>query len=333
MSAEADARKSIAHKFFNSLDDKFFNSLDDLIKEDKLSIITSITLITRNLNSDAMTIIGDWLKNNTTLTSLSLTKNQLPDDCAALLAEALMVNTSLTTLDLSHNKIGNRSANAFFTMLQTNNTIRSLHFGHNNISDTGIVSLENNTSLTKLNLTANKILNAGVVSLVESIKLNKGLRTLNLSFNIIGDSGEAFKTLFKYNSTLLDLNIGYTNITLGVFDAFIDILKMSSFALKKFTIMSVNGEISFTITHSTFDHDIHFNYDKLFDAIKYNTTLQDFSFNMIGVDRDLECAYSRTFWEVLERNELIEKIYPLICCSQRRGMFLPDEIWTKVATL
>jgi Ran GTPase-activating protein (RanGAP) involved in mRNA processing and transport len=322
MSAEADASKSITHKFFNSVYDLI------LINEERL-IITSITLITGNLDSCAMILIGDWLKNNTTLTSLILTKNQIKG--ASPLAEALMVNTSLTTLDLSDNKIGNRSANAFFTMLQTNNTIRSLHFGYNNISDTGIVSLENNTSLTTLNLRFNKILNTGLVSLVESIKLNKGLRTLDLGYNIIGDSGDAFKTLFEYNSTLLELDIGSTNITHGVFDAFIDILKMPSCALKKFTITS--GDLSFSVSYSSYNHDVHFNYDKLIDAIKYNTTLQEFWFNIFGVDRYLGWTYCQTINEVLERNKLIEKIYPLMCCSQRRGMYLPDEIWTKVVRI
>ena len=172
----------------------------------------------------------------------------------------------------------------------------------------------------------NKIANAGVVSLVESIKLNKGLTTLDLSYNIIGNNGAAFTTLFEYNSTLINLYMHNSDITQGVFDAFIDILKMPSFALKQFTISSINRDLIINQAH-------HFNYDKLIDAIKYNTTLQEFLFNFVGVDRDLARLHTKTIKEVLERNKLIEKIYPLICCSQRRGMYLPDEIWTKVVTL
>ena len=77
----------------------------------------------------------------------------------------------------------------------------------------------------------------------------------------------------------------------------------------------------------------YFNYDKLIDAIKCNTTLQEFLFSMVGVDHELDRLHNKTIKEVLERNKLIEKIYPLMCCSQRRGMFLPDEIWTKVARI
>jgi Ran GTPase-activating protein (RanGAP) involved in mRNA processing and transport len=318
MSTETDESKMVIPKYFRSL--------DNLMKYDKLEIMTTITLISGILNSDAMIIFCDWIKNNTTLTSLTLTKNQITDDCTALLAEALIDNTTLTTLNLPKNNIGNSGANALFKMLQTNKTITSLYLCDNQISNTGIVSLANNTSLTYLNLINNKIDNAGVVSLVESIKLNKGLTTLDLSYNIIGNSGAAFTTLFEYNSTLLNLYMHNTDITQYVFDAFVDILKMPSFGLKQFTITSINRDLIINQYH-------HFNYDKLIDAIKYNTTLQEFLFNIIGVDSDLARSYNKTIKEVIDRNKLIENIYPLMCCSQRRGMFLPDEIWTKVATL
>ena len=319
MSIETDESKMVIPKYFISL--------DNLMKHDKLDIMTTITLISANLNSDSMIIICNWLKNNTTLTRLTLTKNQITDDCAALLAEALMDNTTLTTLNLPKNNIGNTGANAFFKMLQTNNTITSLYLCDNQISNTGVVSLANNTSLTYLNLINNKIDNAGVVSLVESIKLNKGLTTLDLSYNMIGNSGAAFTTLFEYKSTLLNLYMHNTDITQCVFDAFIDILKMPSFALKQFTITSINRDLIINQYH-------HFNYDKLIDAIKYNTTLQDFYFSMVCIDRHLARLHAKTIDEVLERNKFIEKnIYPLMCCVQRCGMFLPDEIWAKVANL
>jgi Ran GTPase-activating protein (RanGAP) involved in mRNA processing and transport len=318
MSTETDESKMVIPKYFRSL--------DNLMKHDKLDIMTTITLISGILNSDAMIIFCDWLKNNTTLTSLTLTKNQITDDCAALLAEALIVNTTLTTLNLPKNNIGNSGANALFKMLQTNNTITSLYLCDNQISNTGIVSLANNTSLTYLNLINNKIDNAGVVSLVESIKLNKGLTTLDLSYNIIGNSGAAFTTLFEYNSTLLNLYMHNTDITQCVFDAFIDILKMPSFGLKQFTITSINCDL-------IINQYYHFNYDKLIDAIKYNTTLQEFLFNIVGVDSDLVRLYNKTINEFIDRNKLIEKMYPLICCSHRRGIYLPDEIWTKVVRI
>jgi hypothetical protein len=306
---------------------KNFESLDDLMKFNKPVIITSILLINQNLNNDAMKIIGNWIKNNTMLTNFNLTKNKISGIGASLLAEALMVNTSLTTLDLSNNHIGNSGVNAFFKMLQTNNTITSLYFDGNHITDTGIVSLENNTSLKKLNLRNNKIDNAGMISLVESIKLNRGLITLDLSYNIIGDSGDAFKTLFEDNSTLINLYMCPVNITQGVFDAFIDILNMTSCALKHLSILGSNLD-------STINFDVHFNYHKLIDSIKYNTTLQGFLFSTIGVDSDLGYLLSKTIEEVLERNKLIENnIYPLMCCFKRLRMHLPNEIWAKVATL
>jgi hypothetical protein len=310
MSVEAWARKK-----YNQSN---FKILDFLMNESKLCS-TDISLSYKYLNSDEMKIIGEWLKNITTLTILSLRRNYITSDGASSLAEALMVNTSLTELDLTCNKIGNVGANAIFKMLQTNNTITSLRLGNNNISDIGIVSLENNTSLITLNLGHNKIDNEGLVSLVESIKHNRGLKTLDLSSNIIGDSGEAFTTLFKNNSTLLDLSISCANITQCVFDAFIDILNMPSFALKHFSIISEDE-----FWHN-FNSNVDFNHDKLVDAIKYNTTLQEFTYN--------NRSHSKTITEVLERNKLIEKIYPFMCCSQRRGMYLPDEIWTKVANL
>jgi hypothetical protein len=318
MSSETDESKMVIPKYFISL--------DNLMKHDKLDIMTTITLISGNLNSDSMIIICNWLKNNTTLTSLTLTKNQITDDCAELLAEALIENTTLTTLNLPKNKICNSGANALFKMLQTNNTITSLYLCDNQISNTGIVSLANNTSLTYLNMINNKISNTGVVSLVESIKLNKGLTTLDLSYNIIGNSGAAFTTLFEYNSTLLNLYMHNTDINQCVFDAFIDILKMPSFGLKQFTISSINRDL-------VINQNYHFNYDKLIDAIKYNTTLQEFLFNIVGVDSDLARSYNKTINEVIDRNKLIEKIYPLMCCSQRCGMYLPDEIWTKVVRI
>ena len=79
-----------------------------------------------------------------------------------------------------------------------------------------------------------------------------------------------FKNLFQYNSTLINLDIGNTNITQGVFDAFIDILKMPSCALKVFRITCISRYcIDFYLTSYTTD-DVHFNYDKLIDAIKNN---------------------------------------------------------------
>jgi Ran GTPase-activating protein (RanGAP) involved in mRNA processing and transport len=300
-------------------------TLLDILMNEYNQCKTSILLHSRNLylNSTEMKIIDEWLKNITTLTSLSLVGNKITDDGLSVLAESLMVNTTVTHINLSGNKIGNIGANAFFKMLQTNKTITKLHLANNNISDIGIVSLENNTSLTILNLTSNMIDNAGLVSLVESIKFNRGLTKLSISFNIIGDSGQVFTTLFKNNSTLIDLSIYCDNITQDVFDEFIDILNLPSCALKKFNINMMND-----FGYNYYSHG-YVNYDKLVDAIKYNTTLQEFTFNSY-----FDKSYFETINEIFERNKFIEKnIYPLMCCVQRCGMFLPDEIWAKVANL
>jgi hypothetical protein len=343
---------------------KNIQSLVDGLKLAKRIIMTTISLIDGNLNSDAMKIIGNWLKSNTTLTSLTLTNNQITCDGASLLAKALMVNTTLTKLNLSENKIGNRGVNAFFQMLNTNNTITSLAFSDNKISDTGVVSLENNTALTTLNLRNNKIGNTGVVSLVESIILNRGLINLDLSSNIIGDGGLALAHFLTINTTLIHLDISSVDIDEKVFDAFINVFKTGSFVLKKLAISTVYdryGRPDYYHGPDYYPDHFYFNYDKLIEAIKYNTntTLQCFRFtkpreyymtvskiNLATASKgDLvlhnrrkkakEAAIERfkPITEFLERNKLIEKIYPLMCCSQRRGMYLPDEIWTKVANL
>jgi Ran GTPase-activating protein (RanGAP) involved in mRNA processing and transport len=332
MSTETDERKKYSQRIDERKKYKQHKldciTFDILMKEYNLCT-TDISLSSQNLNSNAMKIIGEWLKNNTTLKSLDLNQNRIYDAGASELTKALRVNTTLTTLDLEYNGIGNSGANAFFKMLQTTNTITSLCLKNNHISDIGIVSLENNTSLTTLDLAYNKIDNAGLVSLVESIKLNRGLTKLVLNGNIIGDSGDAFTTLFKNNSTLRVLMMNYCNFTQGVFDAFIDILKMPSFALEEFIITTWFEDIEIN------PYNVHFNYDKLFDAIKYNTTLQEFFFNIVGVDNDLAVLHNKTktINEVIERNKFFKYIFHLMCCVEHRGMYLPDEIWTKVAYL
>jgi hypothetical protein len=315
MSAEADERDT----------HKSFNDLKDLMKCDKLDIMTSISLNSHreDMSSDEMKIICEWLKDNTILKRLCLFNYY--QISSYLLVEALKDNTSLTELNLVKNNIDNIGANVIFKFLQTNNTITRLSLANNNIRDIGIVSLENNTSLTMLDLTSNFIANAGVVSLVESIKHNRGLTKLIMMSNIIEDSGEAFTTLFKNNSTLRYLSIS-GDLTQGVFDAFIDILKMPSFALDWLTIIS-GYEWKDNPT-------IHFNYDKLFDVIKYNTTLLNFDINDFYDDTyyPMHTGYD-TIHEVLERNRFFKLIFHLMCCVERRGMYLPDEIWTKVANL
>ena len=111
---------------------------------------------------------------NTTLEHVELSWCDIGPIGAQHLAQALCVNTSVKTLNLQVSHLGDEGAKALGEM-----------FGGNGAESNGTV----NTTLEHVNLSSCDIRRLGAQHLAQALCVNTSVKTLNLSFNSLGDEG------------------------------------------------------------------------------------------------------------------------------------------------
>jgi hypothetical protein len=162
---------------------------------------------------EAAHLIGEALKENTTLTTLDMSWNSIGPGGIRFVGEALKKNTTLTALDLSWNIVGADETACFIgKMMKENTTLITLNLTGNGIGPDGACflgeMLKENTTLTTLNLSYNNLLATGTRFIGEALKDNTTLTTLHLTANNIGPVGVRFVTeALKENTTLTNLHI------------------------------------------------------------------------------------------------------------------------------
>ncbi|KAG0344125.1 hypothetical protein BG004_004712, partial [Podila humilis] len=194
-----------------------------------------------------MTLVFEWLCNNSSLTKIHLNDTTLRKgadqelveafECgsirtslnlhsltidkagAVLLTKCLKKNTLLTILNLEKNDMGWEGTQILSTFLATGSTtLTTLFIGKNNIGNKGTQALaealKTNRTLSTLDLWSNSIGNIGAQALAETLRINSTLTTLEIRKNFIGDTGtKALAEALKPNNDISDNSDNNTVLT------------------------------------------------------------------------------------------------------------------------
>lgn len=161
-------------------------------------------------DADAVALVlGEVVKNNSTIRKLNLSSNCIGDEGCSALAEGIQINDSLTELNLHCNEIGDAGCVKLAQSINSNSAITNLNLSANRFGDDGVAALadalETNPTLSVLDLSQNDIGNEGLIKLARSITSNLALTILHLSANSISDNGvAALAEAIKTNSTLAE---------------------------------------------------------------------------------------------------------------------------------
>ncbi len=172
----------------------------------------------QEISEAEIVVLGEALKQNSSLTRLHLYESNIGDHGAASLAEVMKGNAlHLTELNLCDSNIGEDGAVSLVKALKENTNITQLDLSGNNISNRGSAglaeALKGTTSLTELNLSRNKIGDHGAACLAEVLNVESSLTRLDLSNNNVGDAGAAsLAETLKKNTTLIVLDLSRNNI-------------------------------------------------------------------------------------------------------------------------
>jgi hypothetical protein len=133
---------------------------------------------------------------------------------------SFLLNTKyITTLHLDNCNIGTRHVSFLFSVLQTNDVITDLSLmGNTDLGDIGAIAcadfLKHTKTLTKLSLNRTKLTSRSIPFISEAIENNTTLKSLDLSWNDIGEGNFKFLGLsLTVNKTLETLFLTKTKMT------------------------------------------------------------------------------------------------------------------------
>lgn len=245
--------------------------------------VTSLKLQGKITKPETMRYLVDQIKFNTTLKELDLSHNSdhgrpLDYKWSVLLADGMIFNKSITSLDLSHSYIGG--------------------FGVTNLEQ---IFIKNNT-LESLNLSATE--SGGFLTLVMAnvIQLkNLSLRTLDLSFNNIGDGHiEKFALALQNNTSLTSLNMANNQLR-----------------LEGLTSLAKALEINKTLKYLNLDNAIQFFNDAeqtraaaniILSLLRKNTSIVLSLKGHVLYNRRIGDSYSRTLKEMFGDRIIIDDV-------------------------
>ena len=201
--------------------------LGEIIKNN--STIRKLNLSSNCIGDEGCGALAEGIQINDTLTELNLHCNEVGDAGCAKLAQSFNSNSALTNLNLSANRIGDDGVAALAKALETNPTLSVLDLSQNDIGNDGLIklarSIASNLALTSLHLSANSISDSGVAALAEAIKTNSTIAELDLSENRIGDNGCVALAKRMVSSTLNILNLSSNKIGNGSSTALADLIR------------------------------------------------------------------------------------------------------------
>lgn len=250
--------------------------------------LSSLKLITRNIDLEAAQELAAVLPKTTSLTALNLGYSKLGSKNAKVFA-AILPKTKLENLNFSHNDIGPEGAKAFADNLCTNTTLISFHLTANKVGPQGAKVLANalrtNSTLLSLNLANNDIGPEGAKYLADALSVNQTLTSLDLASNKLGSEGiKVFIEVLTTNTTLT---------TLELYDNNIDLVGIEALA----KVLSTNKTLT-TLTLGTIDNE---RTKILLEALRTNISLILLYINKDNIDPEIH----REMCELLERNKRI----------------------------
>ncbi|KAG2379315.1 hypothetical protein C9374_007454 [Naegleria lovaniensis] len=209
--------------FENRLQNLDIFAICDTLEILNTSFIVSCDLSFNNIGDSGANAIARMLKINTSIQHLSVKSNAITERGASDVAEALKENHSLKSFDFSYNSIEDKGGLKMAEMLKENSTLKFLNLNACDLKTSSITLLaivvKAHPSLRELRI-AKTIMNSKkeetVIHLSEIFKVNDRLRSLDLSFQSLSDSGvTVFFQGIMMCRTLTHLYLGANCITLS----------------------------------------------------------------------------------------------------------------------
>ncbi|RYH18264.1 hypothetical protein EON65_27420 [archaeon] len=155
------------------------------------------------IGDDGMLCLQESLLINRKLTFISLAGNRIGPNGAAYLSTALHDNASLTFLNLNSNALQADGVKVIGNSIYLNDTLKHIYLDNVDLlhgrSTAGLHSvcyaIKRNRHLVTLSLASNHLTDYNVAELAHALTYNRGLETVNLSYNVID------KIWFQPNTT------------------------------------------------------------------------------------------------------------------------------------
>eukprot|EP01062_Namystynia_karyoxenos_P051421 TRINITY_DN4036_c0_g1_i1.p1 TRINITY_DN4036_c0_g1~~TRINITY_DN4036_c0_g1_i1.p1 ORF type:complete len:725 (+),score=233.54 TRINITY_DN4036_c0_g1_i1:65-2176(+) len=146
-----------------------------------------------NRIGDALIMLGDSLRHNTTLRELNCEGNYLTSACAQVFGRSLQHNRSIMSLNFARNEIGDAGISAIANALRSSNSLRYLDFGETGVTQEGMAAvcdlLDSCPNLQTLILEDNNLGAAGARCLAARLAARAYLTALNLNRTKIEPAG------------------------------------------------------------------------------------------------------------------------------------------------
>lgn len=203
----------------SDIDDvKFFTLLGKFLKEN--STLNSLHFVGKMISDEAVTILANSLKENEKLAKLGFTQHAISGSGAAAIVASLKENSSLKDLSFLSNDIADQAATAFYDTLSINESIAKLELRDTNIGSRTILNIaaalqENkNSAVERLFLGLNIIKPESIVVLGQALQSSSSIKTLDLTLCHIGDTGIiGFIDSLSENNSMTELMLAGNNIS------------------------------------------------------------------------------------------------------------------------
>ena len=189
----------------------------------RTGFIVSCDLSFNNIGDSGANSIARMLKINTSLQHLTLKSNSITERGASDISDSLKENRSLLSFDFSFNAIEDKGGLRMAEMLTENMNLKFLNLSSCDLKTSSLIKLaivvSHHPTLQELRIA--KTLAASkkeesMYHLSEIFKVNTTLRSLDMSFQSLSDSGvSVFFQGIKLCRTLTQLRLSANNITLS----------------------------------------------------------------------------------------------------------------------
>ncbi|KAJ2450948.1 RNA-DNA hybrid ribonuclease [Coemansia sp. RSA 2336] len=174
-------------------------------------------------------------ESNSSLQSLNLDMNQLEGSGCELIGQALVQNQTLQVLGLSQNNLFDNGCHSLFAYLNENTALQSLNISGNFITHVGARAIQSYLQNTDKRASLDGV--------------HRGLRTLDISTNSLGDEGiEAICAGLESNCHLLDLIANNVEVTDGGMPSIRKVLEAGAVNMPSLLILSLRHNHRLTRT-------------------------------------------------------------------------------------
>ena len=158
--------------------------------------------------------LADLLSHTSNLQELDVSHNDLHDKGVEKIFKGLKIST-LRKLNISHNKITDQAANYIACFLSRNTNLKELNLNHNNLLSAGVrlICKANLVKLTTFDISHSGIAFEATDDIATFLSHNTTLQILNLSYNVLQESGcWTIFTVLQNCSNLTSLKLSNCNV-------------------------------------------------------------------------------------------------------------------------